>query len=194
MANFRSAYESIMTHEGGYSNDPVDAGGETYKGISRRYHPDWAGWSIIDQLKSSSNFPANLSNSPQLQEMVSQFYKEKYWDTFWGDKITSQHVANELFDISVNLGRKRAVRFLQRALNLLNRNQQSYPDISEDGIFGPNTMNTLNHYLFMDDDPKPLLTILNILQGNQYIEYMERNPEQERFARGWLKRVKIERR
>mgnify|MGYP006282267077 CR=1 FL=1 len=188
MANFRSAYETIMTHEGGYSNDPVDAGGETYKGISRRYHPDWAGWSIIDQLKDSSNFPDNLSHSPQLQEMVVQFYKNEYWDIFWGDQIPVQSLATDLFDIAVNLGRKRAVRFLQKALNLLNRNQQNYPDITEDGVFGTNTMNTLNQYLSMDD-VNYLLIILNVLQGNQYIEYMEGNPEQERFARGWLKRV-----
>lgn len=188
MANFKTAYDMIMTHEGGYSNDPDDAGGETYKGVSRKYHPDWEGWTIIDQLKDSSNFPGNLSHSPQLREMVTQFYKDKYWDVFWGDRIPVQSLATELFDISVNLGRKRSVRFLQRALNLLNRNQQNYPDISEDGVFGPNTMDTLNQYLSIDD-VNYLLIILNSLQGNHYIEYMEGAPEQEKFARGWLKRV-----
>jgi type VI secretion system secreted protein VgrG len=39
--NFLKAFNTTMTFEGGYANDPDDAGGETYMGISRRYHPDW---------------------------------------------------------------------------------------------------------------------------------------------------------
>ncbi|KKK46716.1 hypothetical protein LCGC14_3162480, partial [marine sediment metagenome] len=38
MALFTEAYEITLQHEGGYSNDSDDVGGETYKGVSRRYH------------------------------------------------------------------------------------------------------------------------------------------------------------
>ena len=37
MADFNIAFEITMGHEGGYSFDKDDAGGETYRGISRRY-------------------------------------------------------------------------------------------------------------------------------------------------------------
>jgi hypothetical protein len=30
---------------------------------------------------------------------------------------------------------------------------------------------------------------MNILQGMHYINYMQKSPIQERFARGWLERV-----
>lgn len=33
----------MLIHEGGYSNDPIDLGGETYKGIARNAHPNWQG-------------------------------------------------------------------------------------------------------------------------------------------------------
>ena len=35
MANFTIALKKVLKNEGGYANNPNDAGGETYKGISR---------------------------------------------------------------------------------------------------------------------------------------------------------------
>lgn len=190
MALFYIAFNITMEHEGGYANDPDDVGGETYKGISRRYHPSWQGWGIIDDAKSSSNFPNSLRIYETLNSQVKGFYKANYWDRFEGDRIISQNIANELFDTAVNMGMSRAVKFLQTGLNLLNRNQTNYSDIVEDGKFGPATMNALTSYSYMDNEIY-LLKILNILQGMHYINYMTKSPIQERFARGWLKRVII---
>lgn len=39
MADFQESFRIAMGHEGGYSKDPDDAGGETYKGISRKFNP-----------------------------------------------------------------------------------------------------------------------------------------------------------
>jgi len=176
-------------NEGGYVNDPLDAGGETYKGISRRYNPSWAGWSVIDEFKSDpANFPENLQNNEQLHSAEFKFYREHYWDRFQGNLIQDQAIAEELFDTSVNLGVRRAVIFLQEGLNLLNRNQKNYPDIIEDGLFGPGTLKTLNTYL-SKDKPGYLLKIVNSLQSMHYIDYMRRNPAQEKYARGWLNRA-----
>ncbi|MBW1801582.1 MAG: hypothetical protein JRJ85_12745, partial [Deltaproteobacteria bacterium] len=44
MAKFDEAFEKTTAIEGGYVFDPDDAGGETYKGISRRFNPSWGGW------------------------------------------------------------------------------------------------------------------------------------------------------
>lgn len=38
--NFALAVGFVLKHEGGYSNDPSDPGGETNFGISKRYHPN----------------------------------------------------------------------------------------------------------------------------------------------------------
>lgn len=37
---FYKAVEFVLKHEGGYSNDPDDPGGETNFGIAKKYHPD----------------------------------------------------------------------------------------------------------------------------------------------------------
>lgn len=190
MLDFNSALKKTLAYEGGYVDDKDDAGGETYKGISRRYHPGWPGWKTIDEAKLNNpdGFRKQLDDLDNLQNSLSDLYKQLYWDRFWGDAIPQQDIAEKLFDVSVNLGVKRSVIYLQEALNLLNRNEKSYKDIVMDGIFGKNTLKTLNKYL-KKDETEHLLKIMGVLQGMHYIEYMRRSPVQEKFARGWLKRV-----
>lgn len=190
MANFNMAYELTMGHEGGYVHDPDDFGGETYCGISRRYHPTWAGWGFIDALKDKDTFPQCIAGDDGLRYAVSQFYKEMYWDRFQGDRL-DQALANELFDTAVNMGVHRAVLFLQSALNLLNRNEKMYADIVEDGLLGRGTLRALEGYQIQDGDFGMLMKIVNILQGSHYIKQMKKNPTQEKYARGWLKRVTL---
>ena len=190
MVNFKEALQKTLVKEGGYVADPDDAGGETYKGISRRYHPDWEGWTQIDtaKIEQADAFPDCLEDVTELQQLLSALYKQLYWDRFWGDSIPDQSIANKLFDTSVNLGVNRAVMYLQESLNLLNRNQKNYDDIIMDGLFGSNTLNALTIYLDKDK-PDYLLKLISTLQGMHYIEYMRRSPTQEKYARGWLNRV-----
>ena len=191
MADFQTAFQWTMAHEGGYARDKTDAGGETYKGISRRFNPGWPGWVRIDRAKKARGFPKSLETDAELQAAVVAFYKQHYWDKFQGDAIPNQGIADELFDTGVNLGVLRAVEFLQRALNALNRNQALYSDLAADGAFGPRSLAAMRAYL-KKDKPELLLKVMNVLQGMHYINYMTQTPAQEKFARGWFNRVEIE--
>jgi lysozyme family protein len=189
MADFLEAYKITLKHEGGYAkDDDDDQGGETYKGISRRYNPSWVGWSIIDQHKLRPGFPNTAYNDTLLNKEVRKFYKERYWDVNLLDEFNSQPVANEMFDTGVNMGIGRAGRFLQCALNLLNNNGERWDDIVEDGVVGKNTLKALNACLAFRGD-EVLYKILNVLQGMHYIEYMTKSPTQEKYAYGWFSRV-----
>ncbi len=189
MANFTQAYKITSAHEGTYSNDAVDRGGETYRGISRVHHPDWDGWPKIDAVKGNSGFPKLLNRDRSLQAIVKSFYKRKYWDRFLGDKIIDQETANELYDTAVNMGVRRSVRFLQNALNLLNRNQSNFSDLVVDGWLGPTSLGILSKYLDLDGNSAALLKLMNLQQGARYVEIMENDSSQEKYARGWLKRT-----
>jgi lysozyme family protein len=190
MADFEKAYRKTMGNEGGYTNDPKDLGGETYKGISKIYHPLWDGWDIINRAKQDSNFPYNLDENLELQHNVENFYKAKYWDVNRLDDVRDQTVAEELFDTGVNMGIGRAARFLQIALNYLNRNGVLFNELVVDGAIGPATLNALDIVL-NDGDCDVLMSILNTLQGMHYMKSMDKNPIQKRFARGWFRRVKF---
>jgi lysozyme family protein len=190
MANFSEAYKKTMGHEGGYANDRDDAGGETYMGISRVYNPGWYGWTLIDQEKGEYDFPSCLKDDEDLHDAVEDFYKDKYWDVNRLDDFPSQEIANEMFDTGVNMGVGRAARFLQKALNYLNRNGSLYSDLVVDGVVGGKTISALDT-VFSDGDDDVLLSMLNVLQGQHYMNYMDKNPTQKKYARGWFRRVKF---
>ena len=191
MAIFQDAYEKTMGHEGGYVHDPDDVGGETYKGIARKYNGDWEGWLTIDNCKTScSNFPSCLDDHTELQDSVHAFYKVKYWDVNNLDLVPSQAVAEEMFDTGVNMGTGRAAKFLQKSLNYLNRNGALYPDLVVDGDIGGKSISALDK-VWNDGDEKILLTMMNVLQGQHYMNYMDSKPSQKKYARGWFKRVSL---
>ena len=192
MADFNhyGAYDAVQQHEGGYIDDPYDRGGETYAGISRRFHPYWPGWGQIDDMKKTSTPPKDWG----MWHHVYSFFKDNYWDAIRGDEINTQEIANKLLDIAVNMGRRTAIEFLQRSLNLLNRNGESWEDLVEDGWIGRKTISVLN--AVTSEDPKHrdthcALVLLNGHQIKRYMHIMRRSPTQERFARGWLLRIKL---
>ena len=44
---------------------------EVFKGISRKFHPDWEGWKIIDDLIEAGEKP---EENEELQDIVKEFY------------------------------------------------------------------------------------------------------------------------
>lgn len=193
-ADFLQAYGLTMGNEGGYANNPADTGGETYKGVSRKYWPSWSGWSIIDAIKHQTTATGQTlaafvnqqaGANTALQTAIQQFYKTNFWDVNSLDSVSNQLIKNEMFDTGVNMGTGTAAKFLQQALNLCNKNQASYADIAEDGKIGPGTLGTLN----TKASPTAILNTLNMLQGEHYLEIMRANKTQEIFWPSWLSRT-----
>jgi len=182
---FANALSNVMGVEGGYANLEGDKGGETYKGIARNYHKLWAGWNLLDRLKDRYPvaFEAEAANDVTLQRLVSQFYRGNYWDKFRGDDLPYV-VAEELLEQSINLGTwKTAGKQLQKALNLLNRNERLFNDLKVDGFVGNATVSAVRKV-----NERRLVKVLNGLQFMRYYELDTKNPENERFA-GWFDRV-----
>ncbi len=172
MADFKIAFTALLKHEGGYANDPHDHGGETYRGIARRYWPGWEGWADIDRLKKGPGFPGNLAANADLQGKVRDFYSRNFWTPSL-DAITNQPLADWLFDKGVNMGIRQAVKLLQRALH-----------VDADGILGPQTMRMLNCA-----DPVQLLAGCRDEARRFYTKLALNDPTQTRFLQGWLARA-----
>ena len=199
MNNFRLAYDKTLGHEGGYSFDPNDRGGETYKGISRANFPKWGGWLIIDHIKentTSVDLETNLNADASLQLMVERLYLDYFWTALKLDSF-DQDVANEIFDTAVNQGQKTAAKFFQQALNLLNNNQKHYSNIAEDGSIGPGTLKAYEAYMLTSRFPgrsedrniRMLLKVMNGLQFERYADICKANEGQEMYLYGWINRV-----
>ena len=126
MADFKKSIGKVLAHEGGYVNDPNDAGGETYKGIARNMWKDWAGWAIIDAERHVAGFPKNLLAIVHLGELIADFYKKHFWDKIGGDQLKNQDIADLLVDIAVNQG---VVPAVKRAQEVVGQEQTGHIDI-----------------------------------------------------------------
>lgn len=197
MSNFTTAYDLTTAHEGGWSCNPADRGGETYKGIARKLHPGWKGWPIVDLLKepgdSATDITETLAEDGELQMLVIDFYKEHFWDVLNLSKIAHQEVANEVFDTAVNQGAPTAGKYLQQALNLLNQNGKLHKDIVVDGNIGPVTLAAYDSIVVqlksrygIDRVVSVMLKALNGLQFERYRAICANDPTQEVFFFGWI--------
>lgn len=97
MNDFYKAVEFVLKHEGGYVNDPHDAGGETKFGISKRAYP-------------------NLDIKNLTRDKAIEIYKRDYWDRLPNTLPAVIHCV--LFDCAVNTGVGRAIRLLQSAVKV----------------------------------------------------------------------------
>jgi len=186
MANFEKIFNDLLVIEQGYVNHSHDKGGETKFGIT------------IDVARENDYFGDMKDLS---LEQAHKIYEIEYFHKYGFEQIQNTKIAGELFEFTVNTGRgKTAVKFLQRAYNLLNKNIQ----LTEDGILGRKTAQTINSYKYY----KSLFKVLNIFQGMYYIflaeddkdakaellKHRERSGSErmKTFIRGWLdKRVSI---
>lgn len=187
MADFKIAFKRTQLNEGAYkySNLASDRGGETYSGISRRAHPRWSGWALIDARRAAPEFPANLEGYVALQNMVEPFFKSEYWDKINGDRIQNQPIADETYDQAVNSGWVQAGLFLQRSLNLLNKRARMYADLQVDGVIGNVSLGILNNH----PNPAAVLKTLNGYQFSHYKDLAEHDETQEDNFYGWLSRT-----
>jgi len=191
MADFSITYQKTSVFEGGYSNDPHDRGGETYKGISRKFHPDWGGWIVLDLMNNKN------SKISQLQSLVNSFYYNEFWSYLKCENF-DQAIADELFDTAVNQGKITAAKYLQESLNLLNNNQRHYKDILVDGAISNKTITAYNEFMNTSAFPgrskekniNTLLKALNGLQFERYKDIVKQSPDQEIYFYGWLQRIK----
>jgi lysozyme family protein len=133
MADYLIAYGKTAKFEGGYANDPDDRGGETWRGVARKMHPDWAGWKIVDSYKRKPGFPDTLRFDVPLHDLVLQFYNYQFWKKLRGDEITDQSIANTIFDFAVNAGVGTAVK-----------HAQSVAGLPETGIMDQATIDKIN--------------------------------------------------
>lgn len=173
MANFLISLQITLAHEGLYSNDPDDAGKETFRGISRKNHPNWDGWAIVDKNKGVPGFPANLVKHDTINQLVQSFYQVNFWKPISGNKISNQNTADSIFDFAVNTGTLTSIVALQ-----------SIVGAKLDGVVGDQTLNKLNSMDF--GHFQAAFTLAKI---DHYIKVIEKRPANKKYLYGWIIRA-----
>ena len=167
MSNFKSALIRVLKNEGGYVNNPNDRGGETYKGVARKFHPNWSGWSLLDSMSNKN------SSNDSLDEAVESFYLENFWNKLKCDSITSDKVAFELFDTGVNMGVKGGAKLMQMCA-----------EVTADGNIGVNSLSAINAV-----DEELLLLRFKLAKVARYAYLVKKRPQNKAFLHGWINRT-----
>lgn len=192
-----SAFERILaktlSNEGGYSDKKSDYGKETYKGISRRWHPKWTGWDIVDMVKQADGGLEALKKGDitevagnayqaKLEQLVKQFYKEEFWEKIKGDTLASldEDVAYEVFDMQVNSDD--GVKVLQETINSFGG------EIVVDNTMGPKTLAALRDVLVVKDK-FGFLDRFQRYRALHYARLVREDPKQAVNIVGWVKRA-----
>jgi lysozyme family protein len=158
-SNFETCLKLMLEHEGGYVHHEKDPGGRTNHGVTQRVWEEWVGHEVDEkQMRALTH------------EMVAPLYKRKYWDACRADDLVSG-VDYCVFDVAVNSGPGRAIKFLQSCVG-----------VTADGGFGPATMAAVKK---SEEDPARLIE----MYCAKRLEFLQSLKTFETFGKGWSRRV-----
>lgn len=156
-SNFELCLKELLVHEGGYVDHPKDPGGRTNHGVTQRVWEEWVGHEVDEkQMRALTH------------EMVAPLYKRKYWDAVRADDLVAG-VDYCVFDVAVNSGPGRAIKFLQSSVG-----------VTADGGFGPATLAAVTV-----QDPNRLIE----MYCAKRLEFLQSLKTFETFGKGWSRRV-----
>lgn len=163
---FEKCLAIILQFEGGFSDDPVDRGGATNKGIIQ---------SEYNRYRSHKNL-----DERSVRYIEDDEVRDIYFNEFWLPsrcELMPEPLDLVMFDGAVNHGDGREMKFLQRSL-----------DVAADGVWGPTTNAALQSAL-NSQGPKSLALELIQQRILFYHQIVEHDASQNKFLHGWLNRM-----
>jgi lysozyme family protein len=165
----------VLEREKGYVNNPKDRGGPT-------------NWGITEATARNAGYAGDMKDLPRslaFEILVHKYYVQPKFNTVAN---LSTMLAEALTDAGVLCGQATASKWLQRVLNVLNREGKLYADIAADGQIGPGTTAALTAFLKVRGQEGELVLLrgFNHLLGHHFISISETRPTNEEFTYGWL--------
>jgi lysozyme family protein len=176
MSTIDAMIDGILEREGGFVDHPSDPGGATR-------------WGITQRVARANGYTGDMRALPKA--MARDIYRREYVEKpgFLGIAELDPVVAEEVIDSGVNAGAKRAAKWFQQALNVLNRRGRDYPDIAEDGAIGPATLGAFRALRRRRGEAgarRLMLRCLNGLQFKHYYDLASGGTKFEDFMVGWV--------
>lgn len=123
-------------------------------------------WGVTRKVAVQEGYSGDMHVLPR--ETAKGIYRRRYWDAIKADSLP-EAVRFALFDAAVNSGVKQAVKWLQRAV-----------DVVDDGVLGPMTLQAAQR----SDGLRTAIKI-NALR----LDFMTSLPTWAQFGRGWARRI-----
>jgi len=166
MAKIEILAPFILKWEGGFSNDPDDAGGATMKGITI---------AAFRQYRKENGLPV-----PSVAELKgisdaewTDILRKYYWNPWQADSIQSQAIANLLVGWGWGSGVKTAIIQFQKLVGL-----------TQDGVVGEKTLLAINNANEIE-----LFNRIWVARKDFFVNIVKSSPSQIKFLAGWLNRL-----
>lgn len=159
-------WQFIRTFEGGFVDDPDDAGGATNRGVTiatwrkQGYDIDNDGDIDVADLKIITDDDA------------MNIMKRNYWDRWKADEIIDQSIANILVDWVWGSG-SYGIKIPQRMIG-----------VKVDGVVGPKTIDALN-----SKDARTFFSEIKKERADYFERICEINSHNRKFLNGWIRRL-----
>ena len=170
MADAKIAILLTLQHEGGYQNNPSD-------------HANWSSGIIGVGRLVGTKYGITALDLPGADiehltpDDATAYYSKNYWKSNYS-QISSQPIANKLFDLGVLMGVGTAVKALQFVLNL-----------TADGVFGPVTLASLNAATPVTAVAEKVLDEFKQQLKEHAKQIAAENPTEAKFLGGWETRI-----
>jgi lysozyme family protein len=161
MSAFDQAFEIVVGHEGGYTDNPNDRG-------------NWDTGQIGQGKLKGTKYGISAMSYPTIDiaaltlDGAKAIYRRDYWDKIEGDSL-DPGLALVVFDAAVNNGVGRAVRWLQEAVG-----------VTADGVIGDATRAAIK----AADATEALVGV-----HAARIHFMASLPTWATFGKGWSRRL-----
>jgi lysozyme family protein len=157
----------VIKREGGYVNDPSDAGGPTKYGIT------------LATLHAYRNRAVSAEDVQMLsEEEAAQIYRTRYFPAGF-EKIKDAGLLELLFDYGVLSGTGASVKALQTVLK-----RSKLYDGEIDGGFGPKSAEALGKV----NNWAALFYAVKCERYELFMRYIGASPSQSKYAAGWSNR------
>ncbi len=150
---FDEAFTLLLGYEGGFSDHKADPGGKTQFGIT-------------EAVARAHGFTGDMRTLTR--DEAKRIYRADYWEPVRADDLPPQ-VRFDVFDGAVNSGVKQSVKWLQRAVGVI-----------DDGIIGPKTLAAV-HAVAPD-------RVAKRYNGHR-LRFMKDLKNWPSFSRGWADRI-----
>lgn len=179
MAEFELAVQFVLENEGGFVDLAHDAGGSTNFGISLRLLREIPGdrmrkYGIFDDLSYVDAVKALTI------DQAKNVYRGEFWEQAPFEKISSQMIANYVFDCCVQHGISQGIFILQHALWAAYRDQDV---VRADGKLGEKTL-----FAESQVDDKLMLSCLMACRDGFIRICAALRVENKEFFDGWINR------
>jgi len=111
--NFDLAFDALLGHEGGFTDNPSDPGGATR-------------WGVTERVARANGYTGSIRDLPV--DVAKRIARSEYWDAVKAEDLPAT-LRYAVFDAAYNSGPTQATYWLQRALG-----------VKSDGVIGAQTI------------------------------------------------------